>query len=194
MPKTYQYTVLDSLGYIFYLTTYSEKSLKEQAVDFSPVGDFQIWEECYEDDQLPTTVQYTSFDSVLNVWNDLKKPESNPRTPSKVKVYYTDGLDEEMDRREFRSRFDCTQIPEGVMKKESELYERYGVIKVEFLKQRTRAKKEYLTVRGPTKITYKGVEYKNKKVLQESLGISAHMLRKLLAETYLEERSDSDTN
>lgn len=182
MAKTYQYTVLDSVGYIFYLTTYSEKSLKEQALDFSPVGDFQIWEECYEDDHLPTTVQLTSFDSVLNIWNDLKKPESNPRSPAKVKVFYNDGLDEEMNRREFRLRFDCTGVPEGVINPESELFERYGVIKVEFIKKRTRPKKVYLTSRGPNKITYNGVEYKNKKVLQETLGISTHMLRKLLAE------------
>lgn len=180
MSKTYQYTVFDSEGFIYYLTTYSDKSLKEQAIEFSPIGDFQIWEECYVDDQLPITFQITEFDSVLKVWNDIKRPESNPRQPSKVKVYYTDGLDEEMDRREFRVRFDCTQILEGIIKTEWELYNRYGVIKVEFLKNRTRVRREYLTTRGPTKIIYKGVEYKNKKTLREELGISIHMLRKML--------------
>lgn len=180
MAKTYQYIAIDSEGFYYYLSISSDKTYQEQALDFKPVGDFQIFEEHYEDNQLPTTKLITEYNSITNTFNNIKSPSYPAKSPSKVKVFYNDGLDEEMNRREFRLRFDCTGVPEGIINPESELFERYGVIKVEFIKKRTRPKKVYLTSRGSNKITYNGVEYKNKKVLQETLGISTHMLRKLL--------------
>lgn len=180
MAKAYQYIAIDSEGFYYYLSMSSDKTYQEQALDFKPVGDFQIFEEHYEDNQLPTTKLITEYNSITNTFNIIKSPSYPTKSPSKVKVFYNDGLDEEMNRREFRLRFDCTGVPEGVINPESELFERYGVIKVEFIKKRTRPKKVYLTSRGSNKITYNGVEYKNKKVLQETLGISTHMLRKLL--------------
>lgn len=134
ITKHYSYVGICTDGYIFYLSTSSERTLVQQMEDLYVTNDYQISEEelDIETEKIKSTVIINKVGSKIN---QIQKASRPILKPSYVEVKYKNGEVEVMSRRRFKGRYDV-HFSVGSFKEGNDMFDIFCITEIKSLSVR----------------------------------------------------------
>ena len=142
--KKYSYKAINQYGHLIYLTTASELTYQEQVEDEYLVDDnYTIIQETY-DTETEELIADVIMKKTNGIVQNFKKPMRSNKEPIKLKITYTNGDVEIMNRTEAIKRFDKETVHIQTYSEDQDLYIEFCVKSIERITKRSCVdKKEY---------------------------------------------------